>query len=69
MGWKNDRMEEPWPKAFEWVESHMRGTIVSYERHAWWRPAWFLERKIKIHIVDNKNRDILGVIKISRYFY
>jgi aminoglycoside phosphotransferase (APT) family kinase protein len=42
---ENDRsqLDEQWQRAFDWIEKQVGGRIVSYERQARWRPAFFLE--------------------------
>jgi tRNA A-37 threonylcarbamoyl transferase component Bud32 len=52
MNWRADKLDDPWPRAFEWVESHLGGHIVSYRRQAHWRPAWFLDFQCESGIVS-----------------
>jgi hypothetical protein len=37
------KLEEAWRRAFDWVEEKLGARIVSFERQARWRPAFFLE--------------------------
>lgn len=36
-------LEEPWQRAFDWIESELGGRIVAFDRQTRWRPAFFLE--------------------------
>jgi hypothetical protein len=36
-------LDETWQRAFGWIENELGGRIVSFERQARWRPAFFLE--------------------------
>jgi len=40
-------LEAPWQRAFDWIEAQLGGRIVSFERQARWRPAFFLELELE----------------------
>jgi aminoglycoside phosphotransferase (APT) family kinase protein len=37
------QLSERWQRAFDYVEAQLGGRVVSAERQARWRPAWFLQ--------------------------
>jgi len=38
-----ESIDPEWRSAFEWVEQELGGTVVRWERHPRWRPAWYLD--------------------------
>ncbi len=40
---RREDLDEDWQRGFDWVESTLGGRIVSFERQARWRPAYFVE--------------------------
>ena len=38
-----NELDAEWQRAFDWVENEVGGQIVSFERQARWRPAFFVE--------------------------
>jgi aminoglycoside phosphotransferase (APT) family kinase protein len=36
-------LDETWQRAFDWIEKKLGARIISFERQARWRPAFFLE--------------------------
>ena len=41
---KREELDESWQRGFDWVEEKLGARIVSFERQARWRPAFFLGR-------------------------
>ncbi len=38
-----ETIDPEWQSAFDWVERTLGGSIVHWERHPRWRPAWYLD--------------------------